>query len=247
MYRKLNDHLGLLAAVAVVLITLSTNVISADEPDPRALLERMSADISALDEFKLEGESYADYRLDAGQLIEQASTVTMRVRRPNAMRLTISSSDGVKELYFGEELLTFYSSENQFYAQTEMPGDVGKAADFAVNEVGIDAPLLDFLSNNLAQRLQEGANEVQYLGLSEMRADRFHHIGIRLPEIDVQIWIASGGRALPGKMALSSKWKGGAPRTVMFFDWDSAPEFSSGKLEFVPPAGSSQIEFMLGN
>lgn len=247
MYRNLTDRLGMLAGVAVVLVVLSTNVNSADEPDPRALLERMSSEISALDKFILEGELYADYRLDAGQLIEQASTVTMRVRRPDAMRLTIKSSDGLKELYFGEGLLTFYSSENQFYAQTEMSGDVAKAAEFAVKEVGIDAPLLDFLSNSLVERLQEGANEVQYLGMSEIRGDRFHHIGIRLPEIDVQIWVASGARALPGKMALSAKWQGGAPRTVMFFDWDSAPEFPAAKLEFVPPSGSSQIEFELGN
>ncbi len=239
--------LNWIAGLAILSASFLANMTSAGDEDPRALLKQMSAEISGLNSFVLRGELYSDARLEAGLLIEHASEVTMRVRRPNAMRLTVSTLENVKELYFGEGLLTFYTSKDNFYAQTKAPGDIAETADFAVNKVGIDAPLLDFLSTSLAARLQEDAQEVQYMGPSLIRGQRYHHIAIRLPEIDVQIWVAAKGRPLPGKMALSSKWEGGAPRTVTFFEWDTAPEFPSGKLKFTPPKDSSEIEFVLDN
>jgi len=247
MFSSQTNGLNWIAAIAIVSATFLANVTFAGDKDPRALLEQMSAEISGLDSFVLRGELYSDARLEAGQLIEYASEVTMRVRRPDAMRLTISTLENVKELYFGEGLLTFYNGLDNFYAQTEAPGGIAETADFAVHKVGIDAPLLDFLSSSIAARLQENASEVQYLGPSLIRGQHYHHIAIRLPEIDVQIWVASKGRPLPGKMALSSKWEGGAPRSVTFFDWDTAPDFPSGKLGFTPPKDSSEIEFVLNN
>jgi hypothetical protein len=247
MFGNKTNSLNWIAGLAIVSASFLANVTSAADEDPQALLERMSAEISGLNSFVLRGELYSDARLEEGLLIEHASEVTMRVRRPDAMRLTISTQENVKELYFGEGMLTFYNGLDNLYAQTDAPGGIAETADFAVHKVGIDAPLLDFLSTSLAARLQEDAQEVQYLGPSLIRGQRYHHIAIRLPEIDVQIWVASKGRPLPGKMALSSKWEGGAPRTVMFFDWDTAPEFPSGKLEFTPPKDSSEIEFVLDN
>ena len=234
-----------LATLAIVWVSLFTGMASAEDPDASALIKKMSAEISGLNTFILHGELYSDARLEAGQIIEHASTATLRVRRPNVMRLTIRTRESVKELHFAEGELTFYNDLNNFYAQTKAPGDIAATADFAVNKVGIDTPMLDFLSDSLAARLQENAQEVQYLGQSLMRGQHYHHIAIRLPEIDVQIWVASKGKPLPGKMVISSKWEGGAPRTVMFFDWDTAPQFRSGSLEFVPPEGASEIEFLL--
>jgi len=245
VHTRINNGLRCLVGLVIVAASLLAGVVSAEERDPKALLERMSDEISGLDGFILRGELYADARLEEGLLIEHASEVVLRVRRPDAMRLSIRNLENVKELYFGGGLLTFYQSRDNFYAQTEAPGDIAAAADFAVHEVGIDAPLLDFLSDSLAARLQKNAHEVQYLEPSLLRGKRHEHVAIRLADIDVQIWIASEGRPLPGKMVLSSKWEGGAPRTTMFFSWDTAPGFPSGVMKFAPPEGASQIEFML--
>ena len=45
----------------------------AEEPDPKRLIEQMSAEIAALDSFIVHGDGYSDARLAAGQLIEHAS------------------------------------------------------------------------------------------------------------------------------------------------------------------------------
>jgi hypothetical protein len=60
----------------------------------------------------------------------------------------------------------------------------------------------------------------------------------------MQIWIASEGRPLPGKLVISSKWEGGSPRFVAFFKWDTDPAFEPDLFTFDPPDGAVRIEFL---
>jgi len=234
--------LTLTATIAAGVFTTSA---SAQEVDAKALLEQMGAEIAGLDSFIVHGDAYADARLDAGQIIEHASQVTLRLRRqPGSIRITNRNSEGTKEIYFDGGLLNVYSSSDNFYAQTEIPKGVESMLDFAVNEMGIEAPLLDFVSANIAADLLQDADEVRYLGTSLIRDQILHHIGIRSQDVDVQIWIASEGRPLPGKLVISSKWEGGSPRFVAFFQWDTAPTFPRDLFKFEPPDDAIEVDFL---
>ncbi len=233
--------------IVTVLIATNSFTVSAaaEEGDAKKLLDRMSTAIAGFDSFILSGDAYADARLDAGQIIENSMQATMRVRRPDAMRLTIRNDEGIKELVFDSGVLTLYTEKDQFYAQTEKPEGIGAAVEVAIDDVGIDAPLLDFLSDNPAEQLLLDAQEVRLLGVSLIRGKMFEQIAIRKSEIDIQIWIASEGPALPGKMTISSKWESGSPRFVVFLDWDTDPDLPTGAVSFDPPANATKIEFLL--
>ncbi len=218
---------------------------SAQNIDAKSLLEQMSMEIAGLDSFIVHGDAYADARLDAGQIIEHASQVTLRLRRqPPSIRITNRNSEDAKEIYFDDGLLSVYSGNDKFYAQTAIPKDLDSMLDFAVNEVGIEAPLLDFVSANVADDLLQDAEDVRYLGTSLIRDEIYHHIGIRTADVDMQIWVASEGRPLPGKLVISSKWEGGSPRFVAFFKWDTDPEFQRDLFEFDPPDDAVEIDFL---
>jgi len=219
---------------------------SAQEVDAKELLEQMSAEIAGLDSFIVHGDAYADARLDAGQIIEHSSQVTLRLRRePGAIRITNRYAENTKEIFFNDGSLSVYSTNDNFYAQTEIPKGVDSMLDFAVNEVGIEAPLLDFVSANVADSLLQDAEDVRYLGISLIRDEIFHHIGIRTADVDIQIWVASEGRPLPGKLVISSKWEGGSPRFVAFFNWDTDPAFPHDLFRFEPPDGAVAVGFLL--
>jgi hypothetical protein len=236
-----------LAMVAIVVAGFATAAsvagTEAEEVDARALIARMSAEIAGLDTFIVGGDAYTDAWLDAGLVIEHSADVTMRVRRPGEMRLTKRDSETTKEIFFSRGVLTVFDRSRNLYAQMEISKDVGAAFDYAVNELGIDAPLLDFVAKDVSGHLLEEAQEVRYLGTSLIRGNLFEHVAIREPEVDIQIWIAAEGRPLPGKMAISSKWKGGAPRFVAFLEWDTSPELPGDALVFVAPEGATRIEF----
>ncbi len=219
---------------------------SADEVDPKALLERMSAEINGLERFLVDGDSYTDARLDAGQIIEHSSHVTLRLQRdPGSVRITNRSAEGTKEIFFDDGLLSVYDSGDALYAQTEIPKGVESMLDFAVNEVGIESPMLDLVSSDISELLTEDAEKITYLGESLIRDGIYHHVGIRSAEVDVQVWVAAEGPPLPGKLVISSKWEGGAPRFVAFFDWNTDPSFAPDLFQFEPPEGAVQIDFLV--
>ena len=181
-----------------VLITIDSGSIYAQEHDPGAILKQMSEAIAKLDKFIVTGDGYVDARLDAGQVIEHSMDVTMRVNRPNAIRITNRDAESTKEIYFGDGVLTLYTKKQNFYAQTEISAGADAAARFVVNELGIDAPMLDFVYNDVAAHLLEDAETVEYLGLSLFRDKTYHQIGIRTAELDLQLWVAAEGCAVTG-------------------------------------------------
>jgi hypothetical protein len=232
-----------LVSVGVVMCCAAASTYAQDD-QATELLQQMSAEIASLDRFIINSDGYTDDRLDAGQIIEHSMDVTMRMnRRDVAMRITNRDAQSTKEMYFGSGVFTVYSQTENFYAQRDLPGGVDAAAKFAIDELGIDAPLLDFVFSDVANNLLEDAESVDYFGLSLFRGNTYHHIGIRDSEIDVQLWIAAEGPPLPGKMAISSKWEGGSPRSVFFFSWDTKPEFGVESFSFEPPAGAVKIGF----
>ncbi len=242
---KLLRQVCALVSLGVLMCCAAGNIYAQDD-QATEILHQMSAEIASLDSFVISGDGYTDDRLDAGQIIEHSMDVTMRMdRRNEAMRITNRDAETTKEIYFGSGVFTVYNNTRNFYAQRDMPGDVDAAARFAVNELGIDAPMLDFVFNDVASHLLEDAEAVDYFGLSLFRGKTYHHIGVREPEVDLQFWIAVEGPPLPGKMAISAKWDGGSPRSVFFFNWDTKPDFGRNAFNFEPPAGSTRIEFDL--
>jgi hypothetical protein len=205
----------------------------------------MSNEIAGLDRFIINGDAYADARLAEGQIIEHASKVTLWVMRPGTMRMINQTTEGSKEIFFNDGVLTVSIQPQNFYAQTEIPKGIESAMDFAISELNIDAPLMDFLMKNVAETLSKDASSIRYLGTSLIRDTAYDHVGIRGPEIDLQIWIPVDGAALPGKIVMTSKWEGGSPRFVAFLDWEINPTVESASLEFAPPEGAVRIEFLL--
>lgn len=231
--------------MTVIVAGTFTTTVSAQNSGAVVLLGRMSSAIAALENFIVRGEAYTDARLAAGQIIEHASEVIMHVRRPGMMRITNRDTENTKEIFFSDGVLSVYSERHNFYAQTKTLNGIESAAAFAINEVGIDAPLLDFALGNISDHLLEDAEDVRHVGTSLIRGDIYDHIAVRTPEIDLQIWIASEGPPLPGKMVISSKWEAGVPRFVVFLKWDTDPAPLSDSFSFVPPEDAAEIEFIL--
>lgn len=174
-----------LAAKAIGLWLMLCGPLYAEEVNSaREILNNMSAEIASLERFVIVGDGYSDARLAAGQMIEHSTDVTLRVSKPDTLRLTNRTAESTKEIFFGQGVLTVYSETAGFYAQHSLSVGLDAAVDFAINDIGIDAPVLDLISNDAASYLTEDAESVDYMGLSMFRGKLYHHIAIRKPEID---------------------------------------------------------------
>jgi hypothetical protein len=230
--------------VALLIVSLLPALAQAEEQDPRELITRMSETIAELESFRIDSDAYQDAGLPLGQIIEHSMQVTARIRRPATMRITMHSTQDTKEIYFSEGVLTLFDHDRNFYGQEDIPPNLDAAIDYAIDEFGIDAPLMDFLSTDAAIVLLEGAERVDYFGTGLVRNQVHHHIGIRQEDIDLQVWISTEGPMLPGKISMSSKWVSGSPRFVAFLTWDTDPDIPSGVLRFEPPDGATRIKIL---
>jgi hypothetical protein len=216
--------------------------------DDRALevLKNMTAYTSQLDQLVIRSTSFTDARLGAGLMIANSSEGEMVIDRVRSS-VHISSFDGLdkKEIYFHDGLVTVFSSEKMFYGQAEIPKEIEAAADFALEELDIEAPLMDLIYRDLTSHVMDSQDTIRYL-TDKSRIDGVdcHHIVIRGPEVDLQVWVEEGDKPLIRQVVITSKWEGGAPRFMSTMRWDTAPTIDPNIFIFKVPDGATNIGFV---
>ncbi len=209
------------------------------------VLTQMATYKVSLDQVVLKGVTFTDARLGAGLMVSNSEEVHVSIDRPGSMN--ISSFDGgtTKGIYFHNGLLTVYNSANKLYAQASIPKEIDAAMEFALEELGVEAPMMDLLYKDASTHLLGSNETILYLtDKSRVAGTDCHHLAIRGSEIDVQLWIEEGDRPLPRKIMITSKWEGGAPRFIANLSWDTSPQFEPGLFEFKAPEGATKIEFV---
>jgi hypothetical protein len=231
-------------------ILLAAGTVGADDGsrrDPRAIevLESMGAYTASLDRVVISGVTLTDSRLGAGLMVANATEVEVAVDRPGSLH--IASFDGVqkKELYFHDGQLTVYDSERKYYAQANIPNDIEAAMEFALEELDVEAPLMDMIYRDSSVHLIGQKQTILYLAdKTRIAGTNCHHIAIRGSDADVQIWVEEGDRPVPRKVMITSKWEGGSPRFVSNMTWVPEPDFDPDTFRFTPPEGSTNIGFI---
>ena len=230
---------------------LAVGSVSADESavrqDAKALdvLKRMSAYTDTFDQVVIVGITHMDARLGGGLMVSNADEVKVTIDRPDSLHIT--SFDGIetRELIFHQEMLTVFDSEKGFYAQASIPSGVDAALEFALEELDIEAPLMDMILSDASVGLIGPQDTVIYLtDKARVAGVDCHHIAIRGPETDVQLWVEEGDKPLPRKIMLTSKWAGGSPRFIANLAWQTEPELDPSIFEFKAPEGFMNIGFV---
>ena len=239
----------LLASIAAIVLAVpgARAHDSASNIDPMVVevLEGMEAYMAGFDQVELKALNSVDVRLEAGLMAGQASELHARARRqPSAFRATAVGDVQKVELYISGGLLTVFSPESKYYAQTEAPDSVGAALRFALEKLDIDAPMADYFRPDVADAMLTDVHTGLYLGLSRIRGVECHQLALRHPEADVQIWVSTGDRPLPQKVVITSIWESGSPRFTSLLEWNSSPTFSEETFEFTAPAGAMKIDFL---
>jgi hypothetical protein len=218
----------------------------APNQDAKAIevLKSMSAYTDSLDRTVIKAVNLTDARLEAGLMVTNSVEVTVSIDRPGSLR--ISSFDGVdaKELVFHEGLLTVFSSDRGFYAQASIPKEIEAAMEFALEELEVEAPMMDLIYRDASTHLIGSDETILYLAdKTRVAGVDCHHLAIRGTDVDVQMWVEEGDRPVPRKIVITSKWEGGAPRFTANMLWDSEPQFEADFFDFKPPEGAIDVGF----
>jgi len=233
--------------LAVLLSAVALAAHAGDvQQDAKAIevLEQMVAYKSTLDQVVITGVTSMDARLDAGLMVSNSEEISVSISRPGSMRISNFDGEANKGLYFHEGMLTFFNSANMLYAQADIPEEIDAAMEFAMDELDIEAPLMDLIYQDAGARLLSSDATILYLvDKARVGGTDCHHLAIRGPEVDIQLWIEEGDRPLPRQFMFTSKWEGGSPRFIANLNWETDPNFEPDFFKFKAPEGATKIRF----
>ncbi len=221
----------------------------AEPPDvqPKAyqILRKMSEYMDGLEQFSAQAESELEVILFSGEKIQYNKPVEFSVKRPNKMRADRKGDNFNQALYYNGSSLTLYQKEKNCYATVPAPATIEEMLEFARQSLDLYAPAGDLLYKNAYNLLLEDTLSGYYVGLGIVDGARCHHLAFRGNEVDWQIWIEEGGKPLPKRFIITSKWMTGAPQCIVTLkNWNLSPQLKDENFNFLPAKNMEKIDFI---
>lgn len=214
--------------------------------EPRALdlLRRMSTRLAETPSFGVWARGFREIPATTGQLLTFANTTEVAVRRPDRMRAEVAGDLNFRFWYDGATMAVLDAGK-RFYARTEAPPRLDEMLAFAIEKYGVHFPVSDFLVSDPYAMLTKGITSAFWVGRVIVDGAETDHLAFAAPGVEWQIWIESGERALPRRLAVTYTNAEKAPRfLVEFLAWNLALSVPDRGFRFEPPSWAERIEFL---
>ncbi|HEY1718938.1 MAG TPA: DUF2092 domain-containing protein [Verrucomicrobiae bacterium] len=192
--------------------------------------------------FSLNAEIWREHVDEAGQKIQFSRTVTMDVKRPDGLRLEISSPLSARGFWYDGKTLTILDRKHNWYSATNMPATLDKTVD-AAHDAGIDLPLIDLALSDPYKNATAKVEQGRYYGISPVLGVPCHHLAFTQENVDWQIWIEDGPQPLIRKFIITYKNEPGVPEfTALITRWNMTDRIADSDFVFERPMGATKIE-----
>jgi hypothetical protein len=225
-----------------------------EDPALQARIDLMTSDatesvvraanfLAAQSSFRVVADITFDVLQGDGRLLEFGERREITIRRPDRVRVDATQRDGdVRTLYFDGSAISVDLPEHNAFVSVERPGTFYAALEYLSEEVDVPVPLANLFSENFAAPLENQIAAGHYVGQAEVDGRPCEHLGFRLPEVDVQLWIEEGDRPLVARIVITHKHDDGNPQfRATLRDWDLTLETTDALFEFAPKEGSERL------
>lgn len=237
--------ISIISGFIALAFTSDIDGAQAQTPDEAArdVLKRMTDYVSGLDAVSLDYSVALEAVTTEGIKLQFPASGQILLDRPNKFRVTRTGGHSDIELVSDGEALTLYGKKVNAYAQNEAPESLDAFVNKAREERGVEIPGADLLLSNIHEELTEPVTEAMYLGTGIIDGVECEHLAFRTPEVDWQIWVATGDKPFPCQYVVTSKWTTGAPEyQLRIRKWDDSPEVSDERFKFEPSDGAKKVE-----
>jgi hypothetical protein len=215
--------------------------------DPQALevLRRMSTTLGAAKAFTYRSRSIVEVPAKTGQFITHFSSADVALKRPDKLRARLTGEAPHFDFYFDGKTASAFAPATKVYSTVEAPSTIDTMLPALEQETGIrfaSAPLLfsdpyDVLTRKLASGV--------VVGTTVVNGRPCQHLAFRSPGVNWEIWIESGERALPWRLAVTFTDRTNFPRVLVeFLNWNLNPWLKAGDFVFRKPANAREIPFL---
>jgi hypothetical protein len=237
--------LGFFLMTCPVAASAEQATATANEPDPMAVLQQMCDYLKSLQQFSFHSEVADDQVYLGEKKLQYGIDMQTYVKRPDTVRVNAVGDLVNKQFFLNGDTLTLYDREKNVYATMQVPANIEGALDKAHNEFGLRVALTDLASPQLWEHASSKIEHSLYVGESNVRGVRCHHLSFDGNEVQFQVWIDTGKKPLPLKVVFTQKKLEGSPQwTAYLNDWKTAPHLSNTLFKFTPPKGAQKIKFV---
>ena len=211
-------------------------------PEAQAVLDRMQASFKSIKRFQLTADITRDELLAFGYKLQNNESAKMWVDSPKHFRLEVNGDIKNRIYVYDGSQLTMSAPDLNVYATTPAPGTLGELVH-SLLDAGVEMPLIDMLYEGNAGSLTDDVRVGVLAGDSMVDGVETDHLAFRQPEVDWQLWVEKGDRALPRKLLITTRYAVGDPQYQAILHWDLAPKMDDKSFVFVPPSGATKIPY----
>ena len=205
-------------------------------------LNAMGAHLRSLKAFTVNADVTVEEVLDSGQKVENALTVEIAARMPDKLRVTTTSAERSRKIYYDGKSVTIFGEKLGYYGSFPAPATIAQTVDVAAKKYGLEVPLADLFLMGTDKFDTKSITEAIYVGPQMIGGVLCDQLAFRQPGVDWQICIERGKAPLPRKLVVTGTDGDAAQpvrRSILTWKAGSAPEAAA--FTFVPPKGATRI------
>ncbi len=220
----------------------NTDVIPAQliSAEAQAVLDRMTAQLAGLQTFSIRTHASRDEVVQFGYKLQNNEESLITVQRPDKLRADITGDIRNRTFVYDGAKLTMYSPDDAAFTRSEAPGTLAELIGILL-DLGVEMPLIDVLYQATAGTLTEQVRTGIWVGQSTVNGVDCDHLAFRQANIDWQLWVERGARALPRKILITTRYEVGDPQYQAVLDWNLKPTIKRETFTFVAPKGTTEI------
>lgn len=214
-------------------------------PSSREVLRSMSQTLQAAQQISFHVELDFDEVLYDGQKVQYAGAADVKLRKPNGLSVDYRDDLSARQLWYDGKSLTLYDPGAGVYATAAAPPDVEQAVDQFERDYGVFLPLSEIVIGNPYQKVVDLALSGKYLGIHDVDGTPCYHVAFVGENLDFQLWVEQGEKAVPRKMVVTYKREEGSPQYVAeLMDWNLHAKLPDSDFEKRVPADAVATQFL---
>jgi hypothetical protein len=210
-------------------------------PAAQAVLDRMSAALKANRRFEVTADVTRDEVLLYGYKLQRTERARMWVDAPSRMRVEVEGDMKDRTYIYDGARFWIYAPDANVYASSPAPDNLGDLAE-ALLDTGVELPLIDMLYHGNIGSLADDVRVGLVAGQSEIDGVMTDQLAFRQANVDWQLWVEQGARALPRKLLITTRYEVGDPQYQAVLTWNLKPNIKADAFSFTPPAGATEIK-----
>ena len=219
----------------------------ADDVEPAAIeaLKSMGEFLNQQKAIDLTNVFSVDFVLDSGQTIEIGGTAHYLARRPDRLKLDLSTDLGNRSLTYDGKSLYVYSPDDNVYGQLDEVGATLKdMMDSVSYYADIDIPLADLFSWANDGAPVDQIKSAFRVGRSVIDGNVTDHYAYRTDDKDIELWLSEAEPGQPIKLVIADSQAEKTPRFEADLTWLTT-EVTDANFQFTPPEGATEIPILV--